>query len=217
MNTRRRNKGNGPSFRALTAKELSGFDLDARELILTAIDAGCTGRVSRKGHAILRNNTGVTSSVSRHLTTQNRTAQNARAQIKRLIDSHRSENAPLQGPATTSETTVSVNQALTDYAMEFSNWLSREAVDAAPTDPIRVTLHPDGTHGFVLESGTKPWMPPPGRTRWTKSMSPPPSSKAALCCPTASTTETRGPSPVSVDPAYPVAGGDRLPRTARRP
>lgn len=76
-------------FGTLTRRDLTAFDQKATDLILSAIEFGCIGRVSNRGHAILRNNTGKTTAVPRTMSTPNRSAQNARAQVKRLLASHR--------------------------------------------------------------------------------------------------------------------------------
>lgn len=90
--TRRRTKNNGssqPSFGELARGDLLAFDRLAKELILEAIELGCTGRISAKGHCILRNRTGDTAAVPRHMTAPNRTAQNTRSQVRRLLVAHR--------------------------------------------------------------------------------------------------------------------------------
>lgn len=75
----------------LTRTDLRGFDKRATDLILTAIEAGCTGRVSSKGHVILHNRTGQTASVPRDLSKPNRTGANAVAAVSRLIAAQNSE------------------------------------------------------------------------------------------------------------------------------
>lgn len=86
---RTRNNSSGqPSFGQLGRNDLLAFDRLAKELILEAIELGCTGRISAKGHCILRNRTGDTAAVPRHMTAPNRTAQNARAQVRRLLVAH---------------------------------------------------------------------------------------------------------------------------------
>lgn len=72
-------------YRALRKKDLGGFDKDATSLILEAMDAGCSGKVSNRGHCILRNSAGGTAAIPKNLTAANRTARNARAQVARLI------------------------------------------------------------------------------------------------------------------------------------
>lgn len=75
----------------LTRTDLRGFDKRATDLILTAIEAGCTGRVSSKGHVILHNRTGQIASVPRDLSKPNRTGANAVAAVSRLIAAQNSE------------------------------------------------------------------------------------------------------------------------------
>jgi hypothetical protein len=81
------------SSTTLTRTDLRGFDKQATDLILKAIEAGCTGRVSSKGHAILRNRTGQTASVPRDLSKPNRTGANTTAAVSRLITATRSDPA----------------------------------------------------------------------------------------------------------------------------
>lgn len=76
-------------YRKLRRNDLLGFDRDAVALILEAIAAGCDGKVSNRGHCILRNNTGGTTAIPKNLKTVNRGAKNARAQINRLIAGQR--------------------------------------------------------------------------------------------------------------------------------
>jgi len=83
--------GSKDAFRTLGRGDLLGFDQEAKDLILEAMEIGCLGRVSTKGHCILRNNVGGTASIPRNMTAPNRTAQNARADIRRLMSAHRQQ------------------------------------------------------------------------------------------------------------------------------
>lgn len=76
------------SFKTLTLRDLRNFDEEPRALILDAMEAGCTGRISSKGHAILRNAGGGTMSVSRDMSLANRSAQNTRAAYKTFAEQH---------------------------------------------------------------------------------------------------------------------------------
>lgn len=87
-------RSGGASFGRLTKKDLRAFDELATELILEAIELGCQGRVSRRGHCLLRNADGETTAIARNLTSANRAAQNARAQIRRLTATQ--NNAPTE-------------------------------------------------------------------------------------------------------------------------
>lgn len=86
----RNNGGKTNTFGPLAAGDLRMFDAIATELILAAIDAGCTAKISRRGHCILRNAAGSTASVSRSMASANRAAHNARSDIRRLIAEHTS-------------------------------------------------------------------------------------------------------------------------------
>jgi hypothetical protein len=72
----------------LTRSDLAAFDKEATGLILSAIAAGCTGNVSRRTHAILRNAAGDTMSVQRKLATGNRSSQNTRSEYKKFMAAH---------------------------------------------------------------------------------------------------------------------------------
>ena len=58
-----KHRGSRP-YRKLTKKDLRGFDDDAQAVILAAMDRGATGRVSRRGHCLLRNSSGDSMSVT---------------------------------------------------------------------------------------------------------------------------------------------------------
>lgn len=74
-----------PSWRVLTRGELKPFDTVAQDIILAAMNKGAKGRISTKGHVILRSPKGGTMAVSRNTSAGNRTAANCRADFKRLF------------------------------------------------------------------------------------------------------------------------------------
>lgn len=124
--TNRVTKGNGAgssAFRRLTRADLVTFDREAKDLILEAMEVGCLGRVSAKGHAILRNNTGGTTSVPRNMTAPNRSAQNARADMRRLLAEHRPalEKPPSTRPPRRAQQ-MTVAQAFVEHGAAFSRW-----------------------------------------------------------------------------------------------
>ncbi|MFE4332473.1 hypothetical protein ACFRQM_24535 [Streptomyces sp. NPDC056831] len=115
---------------------------------------GCLGRISSKGHCILHNNTGSTASVPPNLTSQNRTAQNARADMRRLMAEHRVE-APLSGsthePRRAQEKTVS--QAFVQYGARFSAWFDARP-DGLPAGALlQVTFDESGQPLFEVMRG----------------------------------------------------------------
>lgn len=143
----------GSGFRKLTRDDLTTFDREAKDLILDAMSVGCLGRISGKGHAILRNNTGGTTSVPRNLTSQNRTAQNARADMRRLLAQHRREvpdaEQPLRAP--TGPRQITVARAFTQYGSEFVRWLDEQG--GLPADAlIDVEIPDSGTPQFRVVS-----------------------------------------------------------------
>jgi len=77
-------KPNG--FRRLSRVDLKGFSRQSQNLILMAMERGGVGRVSNKGHAILRSPSGATMSVSRSYS-QNRGWQNTEASWTRVFGS----------------------------------------------------------------------------------------------------------------------------------
>lgn len=70
-------------WRVLTRQDLKAFDDDQTKAVLYAMDNGGIGRISAKGHAIIRNTTGQTMSVSRNGAA--RTKQNTAADLCRLF------------------------------------------------------------------------------------------------------------------------------------
>ncbi|NKY96577.1 hypothetical protein [Nocardiopsis alborubida] len=144
------------SFGQLTHRDLKAFDQRAARLVLDAIDAGCTGRVSSKGHAILRNNAGQTASVPPTSTSPNRSAQNAEADIKRLLEGHAARSEPSSLPVPFASP-ITVVEAFAAHGMAFSNWM--DAQDGlGPHDKIEVSPGPDGSPLFarLSASGSTP-------------------------------------------------------------
>lgn len=149
------------SFGQLTHRDLKAFDQRAARLVLEAIDAGCTGRVSSKGHAILRNSGGQTACVPPNSIALNRSSQNTAADIKRLLEGHttRSKASPLPTPY---DSPITVAEALTAHGMAFSTWM--DAQDGlCPDDEIEVAAGPDGSPCFARlpASGSTPVEAPP--------------------------------------------------------
>lgn len=75
-------------YTTLSRTDLLAFDAESRDHILTAMDVGCTGRVSSKGHAVLRNAAGGTEAIARLMTAPNRTSQNTRAKVRKFLAEH---------------------------------------------------------------------------------------------------------------------------------
>lgn len=65
--------------------DLRNFDNAAKELILWAQDQGARIKISNRRHAVILAPNGETSCVPRNLRLANRSAQNARAGVKRLF------------------------------------------------------------------------------------------------------------------------------------
>jgi hypothetical protein len=114
----------GPTmFRRLTRADLITFDPEAKDLILEAMDVGCLGRISSKGHCILRNNAGGSTSIPRNMSSPNRTAQNARADMKRLFAAHQPNAEPPVSDLTSRRTQlITVAQAFVAHGNTFSRW-----------------------------------------------------------------------------------------------
>jgi hypothetical protein len=69
----------------VTRADLRLFDRLAQDLLLQAQDAGCRIKVSRKGHALVYAPDGRSTAVARKMSVANRTAQNAKAGVARLL------------------------------------------------------------------------------------------------------------------------------------
>lgn len=76
---------NGTGYKRLQRGDLRTFDGRAVELILGAMARGGEGRISSKGHAILRSPNGQTMSVSRNTATGNRSYRNMQADYQRCF------------------------------------------------------------------------------------------------------------------------------------
>jgi hypothetical protein len=76
--------GSPSGFRRLTRVDLKGFSRQSQNLVLMAMERGGVGRVSNRGHAILRSPSGSTMSVSRAFS-NNRGMKNCEAQFMRVF------------------------------------------------------------------------------------------------------------------------------------
>lgn len=73
------------SYRRMTRADLRDFDDQAIRLILEAMNQGALGRLSSRGHVILRSPSGATCSVPAHMGDNVRTFQNVRAALRRAF------------------------------------------------------------------------------------------------------------------------------------
>lgn len=148
----------GSGYHRLTREELRAFDREAKDMILDAMEAGCLGRVSSKGHVILRNNTGGTASVPRNLSSANRAGQNARADMRKLLAQHRkeipAEEISLRIPTETRKTTV--HAALSQFGAPFVRWLDSQPGGLPAEAEIEAEVTNDGTASFSVISIPKP-------------------------------------------------------------
>lgn len=69
----------------LSRVDLKGFDRRAQNIVLMAMERGAEGRISNKGHAILRSPNGETMSVSKNTGQGNRGLQNMEADFRRCF------------------------------------------------------------------------------------------------------------------------------------
>lgn len=159
-------KGNGTgssAFRRLTRGDLTTFDGEAKELILKAMERGCVGRVSSRGHAILRNNTGGSASVPRNMTSPNRTAQNTRADVKRLLAEHRSlPSLPADAAVRTAPRQaqrLTVSQAFVEHPAAFSRWFDALAVGLPADQELEVSFDEAGDVRFTVIDPPAPTAP----------------------------------------------------------
>lgn len=135
-------------FGQLTHRDLRAFDQRATDLVLTAMDVGCTGRVSSKGHAILRNSAGQTTSVPPTSISLNRSAQNAAADLKRFLEGHATQPEASLTP-TDLTSPITVVEALDRHGMAFSNWMDTHG-ELSPEDKIEVVPAHNGSPSFSL-------------------------------------------------------------------
>lgn len=77
--------GNPNGFKKLRRTDLRTFDTRSQTIILEAMERGGQGRISTKGHAILRSPNGMTMSVSRNTAAGNRSFQNMEADFRRCF------------------------------------------------------------------------------------------------------------------------------------
>lgn len=150
-NRTNRNGSQGATFRRLARSDLTNFDQQATELILGAIEIGCRGRISSKGHCILHNNTGGTTSVPRNMTSPNRSAQNARSDVKKLMSEHRRHEEPDQRKSRPTHHHTTVAQAFVDYGSTFSTWFDAHPNGLPADAALDVRVDPDGTCHFSCD------------------------------------------------------------------
>lgn len=78
-------------YHALGRRDLGGFNEEAIAIITAATNLGATGRVSNRGHAIIRGPNGQTMSVSKDPTKANRGLQNQLSDFRRIFGMEPSE------------------------------------------------------------------------------------------------------------------------------
>ncbi|WP_424863019.1 C2H2-type zinc finger protein [Streptomyces sp. MMS24-I29] len=161
--TKRVSRTNAPQpadLRRLTRSDLTAFDQEAKDLILEAMAIGCLGRVSSKGHCILRNNTGGSAAVPRSMPSSNRSAQNTRSDMRRLMAEHRRTGQPAASsrtPRTTpSPRRITVAQAFIEYGVAFSRWFDGLPSGLSADQLLDVVIGADGQPAFgVVETGSE--------------------------------------------------------------
>lgn len=84
-------------FTRLRRVDMKGFDQRAQNLVLMAMERGGEGRISTKGHAILRSPNGQTMSVSRNTAQGNRSYLNMEADFRRCFGDLPVEDSATQG------------------------------------------------------------------------------------------------------------------------
>lgn len=138
MSSRSRRTTNRKEFRLLRREDLLAFDEAATALILYATSMGVLGRISNKGHCILRNSSGGTTAVARNSSLANRTSKNAQAGVRRLLRDHR-QPTPDDEPARPAER-ITVTRALRTHGAGFATWLDSHPDGLAPDALIEVTF-----------------------------------------------------------------------------
>lgn len=137
-------------YHRLTRSDLRSFDPDSTKLILKAMDAGATGRVSARGHAILRGADGATAAVARNLTKRSRGARNARADVDRLIAGIRKSTPPRKNMVFPIEQRVITVSEGFEKWLGFSTWYDHLEGDVPNDARVRVTWGDGHEPVFVL-------------------------------------------------------------------
>jgi hypothetical protein len=89
--------GSPNGFTRLRRVDMKGFDQRAQNMVLMAMERGGVGRISTKGHAILRSPNGQTMSVSRNTAAGNRSFQNMEADFRRCFGDLPAEEGATHG------------------------------------------------------------------------------------------------------------------------
>lgn len=143
----------------LTSRDLTAFDQRAKELILNAMELGCTGKISSRHHAILRNAAGGTTSVPRNLTSQNRTSQNCEAGVRRLLEEHRQATPAIEAAEDVGRTlrpsTITVKEAFLQHGAAFSSWLDKLGHGLPADACIEVRESADGAEFKVADAAAR--------------------------------------------------------------
>lgn len=136
--------------KTITAAELKGFDKESSKLILEAMRAGCTGRVSSKGHALIYNNAGDSTSVPRRMTAAGRTAGNTHAAVKTLMQNHQVTQSTEEPERTTQSKQLTVAAALVEFGLAFSHWMDSEALQLPAQAIIQATYRSKDDPSFKV-------------------------------------------------------------------
>lgn len=145
------------AFVKLTRKDLATFDRGSTDLILDAMTAGCTGRISSRGHAILHNAADGTASVPRNLTAPNRASQNARSDMRRFMAEHTQHYVSTNDAGLTQHrkpTTrhITVSKALVEYGAVFTKWMDKLPHGLPAQAIVSVTCGNPDTAAFAVHA-----------------------------------------------------------------
>lgn len=97
--------GSPTGYGELRRTDLKGFDQRSQNIVLMAMERGGVGRISSKGHAILRSPNGQTMSVSRNTANGNRSSANMENDFRRcfgdlpVIENERTDGALALAPS----------------------------------------------------------------------------------------------------------------------
>ncbi|MEU7318445.1 hypothetical protein [Streptomyces sp. NPDC007083] len=147
------------TFRRLSRSDLGAFDREARDLILEAMEVGCLGRISSNGHCILHNNTGGTTSIPPHITSLNRSVQNARSDMRRFMAEHRVEDRSTATTRTQREPQyMTVAHAFVEHGAAFSRWFDEQTRNGSglPADAMVEVTFDDGKPCFTVREIPRP-------------------------------------------------------------
>lgn len=152
-------------YSQLTRRELRGFDRGIAQLAQEAIDAGCTGRITRNMHLVLFSDAGQTMTLPSKAEFRNRSGQNTRAELRRFLRQHQSvrqqmlrehRGAPGHHPGQDSIddcTPMSVKQAFLEGRQDFMRFFDGLEEPLSPDAVVEATGTPGQRCFRIIDRG----------------------------------------------------------------